>query len=50
LQKLPYQVICGDKEVQANKVAVRNRKGKDLGQMTVAEFVERLKREVQAKA
>jgi threonyl-tRNA synthetase len=49
LQKLPYQVICGDKEVQANKVAVRNRKGEDLGQMTVAEFIERLKREVQTK-
>jgi threonyl-tRNA synthetase len=50
LQKLPYQVVCGDKEVQANKVAVRNRKGEDLGQMTVAEFIERLKREVEAKA
>jgi threonyl-tRNA synthetase len=49
LQKLPYQVVCGDKEVQANKVAVRNRKGEDLGQMSVAEFVERLKREVQMK-
>jgi len=50
LQKLPYQIICGDKEVQANKVAVRNRKGEDLGQMTVTEFIDRLKREVQAKA
>ncbi len=50
LQKLPYQVIVGDKEVQANKVAVRSRKGEDLGQMSVAEFIDKLKREVNAKA
>ncbi len=49
LQKLPYQVICGDKEVQANQVAVRTRKGEDLGQMTVAAFIERLRREIEAK-
>ena len=50
LQKLPYQVIVGDKEVQANKVAVRSHKGEDLGQMSVAEFIDKLKREVNAKA
>ncbi|MBI5752505.1 MAG: threonine--tRNA ligase [Hydrogenophilales bacterium] len=50
LQKLPYQVIVGDKEVQANKVAVRSRKGEDLGQMSVAEFIDKLKREANAKA
>ncbi len=50
LQKLPYQVIVGDKEVQANKVAVRSRKGEDLGQMSVAELVDKLKRELDAKA
>ena len=50
LQKLPYQVIVGDKEVQANKVAVRSRKGEDLGQMSVAELVDKLKRELNAKA
>jgi threonyl-tRNA synthetase len=49
LQKLPYQVIVGDKEVQANKVAVRTRKGEDLGQMTVAEFIDRLQREIASK-
>jgi threonyl-tRNA synthetase len=35
LQKLPFQVVVGDKEVAAQKVAVRNRKGEDLGQMAV---------------
>jgi threonyl-tRNA synthetase len=42
LQKLPYQVIVGDKEVAAQKVAVRTRKGEDLGQMSLADFVSRL--------
>jgi threonyl-tRNA synthetase len=43
LQKLPYQVIVGDKEVVARKVAVRTRKGEDLGQMSLADFVSRLR-------
>jgi threonyl-tRNA synthetase len=45
LQKLPYQVIVGDKEVTAQKIAVRTRKGEDLGQMSLADFVLRLKDE-----
>jgi len=49
LQKLPYQVICGDKEVQANQVAVRTRKGENLGQMTVAALIERMRQEIVAK-
>ncbi len=43
LQKLPYQVIVGDKEVVAQRVAVRTRKGEDLGQMSLADFISRLK-------
>jgi threonyl-tRNA synthetase len=42
---LPYQVIVGDQEVAARKVAVRNRKGEDLGQMNLADFVSRLRAE-----
>ncbi len=45
LQKLPYQVIVGDKEVAAQMVAVRTRKGEDLGQMSLADFVSRLRSE-----
>jgi threonyl-tRNA synthetase len=45
LQKLPYQVIVGDKEVAAQKVAVRTRKGEDLGQMAMGEFIARLQTE-----
>jgi len=43
LQKLPYQVIVGDQEVAVEKVAVRTRKGEDLGQMSLADFVSRLR-------
>jgi threonyl-tRNA synthetase len=50
LQKLPYQVIVGDKEMAASKVAVRTRKGEDLGQMTVADFVARLASEIAARS
>jgi threonyl-tRNA synthetase len=46
LQKVPYQVIVGDKEVVAQKVAVRTRKGEDLGQMSLADFVSRLSAEL----
>ena len=47
LQKLPYQIILGDKEMAAQTVAVRTRKGEDLGQMPVQVFIERLQQEVQ---
>ena len=46
LQKLPYQVIVGDKEVAANAIAVRTRAGVDLGQMSQTVFVQRLKSEL----
>ena len=46
LQKLPYQVIVGDKEVAANAVAVRTRGGTDLGQMSFDAFVARLRSEL----
>jgi threonyl-tRNA synthetase len=45
LQKLPYQVIIGDKEKVAEQVAVRTRKGEDLGQMSLADFVSKLRAE-----
>ena len=46
LQKLPYQLVVGDKEVAANAVAVRTRSGSDLGQMPLDEFIERLRSEL----
>lgn len=49
LQKLPYQIIVGDEEVRTNRVAVRNRAGEDLGQMTLQALIERLKKELSSK-
>ena len=48
MQKLPYQLIVGEQEKAASKVAVRTRSGEDLGQMTLADFIERLQREARA--
>ena len=47
LQKLPYQVIAGDKEMASQTVAVRTRTGVDLGQMPIQVFIERLLQEAQ---
>jgi threonyl-tRNA synthetase len=49
LQKLPFQVVVGDKEVAAQKVAVRTRKGEDLGQMALDDFIDRLKTQAAQK-
>jgi threonyl-tRNA synthetase len=49
LQKLPYQLVVGDKEMAAALVAVRARGNQDLGTMSVAEFAARLAGEVQAR-
>jgi len=49
LQKLPYQVVVGDKEVAAQVVAVRTRKGEDLGQMPLRDFIARLNTEAAQK-
>ncbi len=49
LQKLPFQLVVGDKEVAAQMVAVRSRKGEDLGQMTLDAFLSLLKNEIARK-
>ena len=49
LQKLPYQLIVGDKEVEASQVAVRCRGGEDLGAMPLETLYERLNSELSAK-
>ncbi|MBS0326218.1 MAG: threonine--tRNA ligase [Proteobacteria bacterium] len=49
LQKLPYQLIVGDREQEARTVAVRTRSGEDLGAMTVSALIARLRQEVAAR-
>jgi threonyl-tRNA synthetase len=50
LQKLPYQIIVGEKEVAAQTVSVRTRVGSDLGQMSLPMLIERLKAEICLRA
>ena len=49
LRRVPYMVVCGDKEIAEGKVAVRTRKGADLGTFTVEEFAEILKNQVRSR-
>jgi len=42
MEKVPYILVVGDKEIEQNMVAVRERGGKDLGAMPLEEFVSRL--------
>ena len=46
LAKIPYLLVVGDKEVEAQSVAVRTRDGKDLGVMTLEAFQEYLSKDV----
>ena len=46
LQKIPYMVIIGDKEIEANAVGVRKRKEGDIGSMPVEKFINMVKEEI----
>ncbi|MEY3747845.1 MAG: threonyl-tRNA synthetase, partial [Pseudomonadota bacterium] len=49
LQKLPYLLVAGEREMQSKQVAVRTRKGEDLGSMPIQTLIERLQAEVETK-
>ncbi len=46
LQKIPYMLILGDKEIEANAVGVRSRKDGDIGAMPTEDFINKLKEEI----
>ena len=50
LKKTPYMLVMGDKEVENDVVAVRSRKGGDLGTMGADEFIERVRDEIASKS
>ena len=51
LQKVPYMGIIGDKEIQSKKpiISIRTREGRDLGQIEISQFLQRLKEEIDKK-
>jgi threonyl-tRNA synthetase len=46
MQRVPYLVIVGDKELEDQTITVRTQKGEDLGSLSISEFSERLKQEI----
>ncbi|WP_325892642.1 threonine--tRNA ligase [Grimontia sp. NTOU-MAR1] len=49
LKRVPYMLVCGDQEMEAGEIAVRTRKGKDLGKYKIDEFVSLLENEVRTR-
>lgn len=49
LQKVPYMLIIGDKELEGEAVSVRSRKNGDMGSMAVSEFIKQITQEVDQK-
>ena len=47
VQRIPYLLVAGDKEVAANTVSVRDRTGKDLGVMEIAQFEALLQQDIE---
>ena len=48
-EKIPYMIVLGDKEIQADKIAVRSRTKGDLGQTALLEFLAKAKEEVEKR-
>ena len=49
IQRVPFMLVVGSKEVEDDNVSVRTRYGDDLGPMTKAEFVSLLEKHIKAK-
>ena len=49
MQRVPYLLVVGDKEVESNTIAVRSRDGEDLGTMSVEALIERFAEETQSR-
>ena len=49
LKRVPYMLVVGDKEMEAGKVAVRSRRGEDLGSMPVEDFIALANEEIAGK-
>jgi threonyl-tRNA synthetase len=50
IQKVPYLVVIGDREVEKRQVTVRTQKGEDLGSMLIDDFIKYLSKNIKSKA
>jgi len=49
IQKIPYLVVIGDREVEKRHVTVRTQKGEDLGSMSIDDFIKHLSKDIKSK-
>lgn len=50
LEKIPYMIVIGDKEIESGTISVRGRKDGDIGSMTVESFAEKILKEINSKS
>ena len=50
MQKIPYMLVVGDKEIESGSVAVRARKEGDIGSMLTLDFIDKLNEEIKTKS
>lgn len=50
LEKIPYMLVLGKREMESNSVAVRQRDGQDLGAMPIAKFIDEIKKQIDTKS
>ena len=50
IQKVPYLVVIGDREVEKRQVTVLTQKGEDLGSMSIDDFIKYLSKNIKSKA
>ena len=50
MQKVPYMLVVGDKEMEAKAVGVRSRKDGDIGAVSIDEFVKNIVNEIETFA
>ena len=50
LEKVPYMLLCGDKDIEAQTVSVRSRKNGDIGAMSVEQYLDIIMEEIETKA
>lgn len=50
LQKIPYMIIIGDKEIAENKISVRSKKLGDLGSISLEDFINKISEEIKNKS
>ena len=49
MQKIPYMLVIGDKEVETENVSIRCRKRGDIGTMSVSDFCDMVEKEIREK-